>query len=584
MSDRQGDMLRWVWRDYLKRFRLLAFGAFILMAIEGGMLGLLSYMVQPMFDRVLVAGESSAVTWVALAVAGVFVLRAVTGFGHRVIMHLIGDRVVGRMQSDLARHILSLDLSFFQDHAPGTLLERVRGDTAAIAAIWSMILGALGRDLVALFSLLAVAISIDWVWTLIAAAGAPILLAPMLVLQRWIRRLSKKVRETAARLSTRLDEMFHGIRTIKLNTTEDRDAERYQGHIDDYIRLNIRAQISQASIPALMDIVAAVGFFGVLIYGGHQIIAGEKTVGQFMSFFTAMALVFEPMRRIANVTGAWQVALASLDRLYEVFRIQPQIRDPAQPAPPPSDPHAADVCFEKVSFSYGEGPVLKGFSLTAKAGETTALVGPSGAGKSTVFTLLSRLAEPQSGRIAIGGTPVETLALPDLRGMMSVVSQDAPMFDESLADNITLFDPAHAGRDLRPILEAAHIADFVDTLPEGAATRVGPRGSSLSGGQRQRVAIARALLRDSPILLLDEATSALDAKSEAAVHTALEDLRADRTTLVIAHRLSTVREADKIVVMDKGRVVDEGTHDELLARDGLYAGLYRLQFAQEADP
>ncbi|NNL19664.1 MAG: ABC transporter ATP-binding protein, partial [Boseongicola sp.] len=318
---------------------------------------------------------------------------------------------------------------------------------------------------------------------------------------------------------------------------------------------------------------------GVLVYGGNQIIDGDKTVGEFMSFFTAMGLIFEPLRRVANVSGAWQAARASLERIQDVFDAKPTITSPTTPKPAILAPENADIFLNNVVVRYGDEPALAGATFTAKAGQTTALVGASGAGKSTVFNVLTRLVDPSDGTITIHDTKSTELSITDLRALYSVVTQDAPMFDESLRDNIVLNTKDVTDESLAGAIEAAHLTEVVSALPNGLESPAGPRGSALSGGQRQRVAIARALLRDAPVLLLDEATSALDAQSEVRVQAALDDLAKDRTTLVIAHRLSTIRNADKIVVMDQGRVVDEGRHEELLERGGVYASLYALQFA-----
>lgn len=554
--------------------------ALVLMAIEGAMLGLLSYLIQPMFDRVFVSGERGAVAWVALAVSGVFIVRAVSGFGHRVLMEVVGQRVSAAMQRDLVRHLLTLDSAYFQANPPGKLIERVRGDTLVAAQIWAQVFGAAGRDVVALLSLLAVAISVDWLWTLIAIAGAPILLVPILMLQRFVRTTTRIAREAAAALSTRLDEMFHGIDTIKLGRSEASHGDRFKGTILGYVAAEIRSRAGQAGIPALMDIVAAIGFFGVLSYGGLQIIDGEKTVGQFMSFFTAMALVFEPLRRIGNVSGAWQAALASLERIFGVFEQHPTILSPANPEPLPQNVAATDIVFDHVAFSYASEPVLTDLSFTARAGETTAIVGPSGAGKSTLFRLLTRLADAAGGAVRLGEKDVNSYDLGALRSQFAVVTQDAQIFDETLRENLIEGGMSPTNEALEEALEAAHVTPFVATFEDGLESRAGPRGSALSGGQRQRLAIARALLKDAPILLLDEATSALDAQSETLVQDALTKMSANRTTLVIAHRLATVRGADRIIVMDKGRVADQGTHDELIQRGGIYAELYRLQFSE----
>ncbi|MCA8867730.1 MAG: ABC transporter ATP-binding protein [Rhodobacteraceae bacterium] len=550
----------------------------VLMVIEGSTLGAISYMVGPMFDQVFVAANRQAVFWVGAVMFGVFIARAVSGFGQRVLMAAIGQWATAAMQSDLVRHMMRLDSVFFQDNAPGALIERVRGDTLAIQIAWSAVITSLGRDTVSLIVLLTVALSIDWVWTLVAVAGVPLLIVPVAVLQRLIHKATRTARQTAAQISTRLDEIFHGINPIKLNNLENQQDARFKKTLRAYVAAQIRSEAGQAGVPAMMDLVAGIGFLGVLIYGGFQIIDGAKTIGEFMSFFTAMALIFEPLRRLGNISGLWQAALASLERLRAIFDEQPGILSPANPVGITPETGRGDVVLQDVRFSYGDMPVLDGLSFTAKSGQTTALVGASGAGKSTVFNVLTRLVEPQSGLVTIGGVAVGDMRLDELRRIYSVVTQDAALFDESLRDNILLSRPEADEAALNRAAQAAFVADFANQMPDGLQSQAGPRGSNLSGGQRQRVAIARAVLRDAPILLLDEPTSALDAQSEAAVQKALESLSEGRTTLVIAHRLATILHADKIVVMDKGRVVDQGSHQELLRRGGIYARLYALQF------
>lgn len=551
------------------------------MTVEGATVGLLSYLIQPMFDQVFVGGNRGAVIWVALAISGVFLFRALAGVSQRSLMAMIGERVSAALQGDLVAHLMRLDQPFFQANPPGTLIERVRVDVTAVSNTWATILTTVGRDAVSLISLLVVALSIDPLWTLIAVGGTPLLVVPVAVLQRWVRSTARAARAAAGGLSTRLDEIFHGIATLKLNNREAAEAGRFRTLLDGYKSAQIRSGVGNAMIPATMDIVAGIGFFGVLLYGGYQIIDGVKTVGEFMSFFTAMALVFEPLRRLGAISGAWQVVMASLERIHALFDARPTILSPDPVRATPPARAAADVVLDDVSFSYGEVAVLRGLSLHARAGQVTALVGPSGAGKSTVFHLITRLVDVDAGRLRVGGGDVRDYDLDALRGLFSVVSQDAALFDESLRDNILLGRPGATEAELHAAIKAAHLADVVAELPDGLDTQVGPRGSALSGGQRQRVAIARALLRDAPILLLDEPTSALDSASEKQVQAALDTLAAGRTTLVIAHRLSTVRAADRIYVLEAGRVVDHGTHEVLLARGGLYAALHALQFQGE---
>jgi ATP-binding cassette, subfamily B, bacterial MsbA len=572
-----GTLIRWLWAGYLKRHVPLIVVAMLLMMVEGAMLGGLSYMMKPMFDNVLVTGDTSAITWVALGIFGVFSARAMAGFGQKVLMALVGERTAARLQHDLVAHMVTLDSSFFQHNPPGTLIERTRGDTTVAANVWSSVFAAAGRDFVGLIALLGVALSIDVKLTLIAMVGIPLVAVPIAILQKLVRASAQNARSEAAGLSTRLDEIFHGVNTIKLTGGETRETRRFGDVLQRFVGATVRSLAGRAAIPALIDIVAGLGFMGVLYYGGNQIMAGERTVGEFMAFFTAMALIFDPLRRLGTVSGTWNAALASFERLYEVFQQRPSILSPASPQQLPMPAERADIELRDVNFGYGDHPVLRGTSFVAEAGKTTALVGASGAGKSTVFNLLTRLSDAQSGQVLIGGKEVNQLDLATLRGLFSVVSQEALLFDETLRDNILLGANADEAA-LNRALQAAHVADFLPRLSDGLETPAGPRGSALSGGQKQRVTIARAVLRNSPVLLLDEATSALDAKSESVVQEALEQLASGRTTLVIAHRLSTIRTADKIVVMDQGRVVEQGSHDELLALGGTYAGLHALQF------
>ncbi|SLN23742.1 Lipid A export ATP-binding/permease protein MsbA [Pseudooctadecabacter jejudonensis] len=573
---RSSIMIGWLWRRYLSRHWPLLAVALVLMIMEGGTFGVLSYMMKPMFDDVFIGGQSGAIWIVGAIIFGLFLTRAVTSVAQRVILKRVAEQSSADIRTDLLRHLMQLDTAFHQHNPPGTLIERVQGDVQALGRVWTGIITGLGRDLIAAISLFSVALYIDWVWTLIALVGIPVMILPSLLIQKFVRRKARAAREVAASMSTRLDEVFHGINPIKLNRLEEYQARRYDGLTGHRVRAETEAAFGQALIPSFVDIMAGVGFLAVLTYGGSQIIDGEKTVGEFMAFFTAMAIAFDPLRRLGNLSGLWQAAAAAIDRLLDLFETEPTLLSPATVQTPPDG--APEITFDDVQLSYGDLPVLRGTTFTAKAGQTTALVGASGAGKSTIFNVLTRLVEPQSGAVTLDTIDISNLDLDALRGLISTVAQDAALFDETLRDNILLGRTDVDEDALRQTLENAHVSDFLDKLPAGLDSPAGPRGSNLSGGQRQRVAIARALLRDTPILLLDEATSALDTKSEAIVQSALDRLAKGRTTLVIAHRLSTIQSAHKIIVMDKGRVVDEGTHEDLLARGGLYADLYRLQF------
>jgi len=574
------NLMSRLWRGYLAKHRYWMALAVVLMMIEGGALAVLARLLEPMFDRVFVGGDLDAIWWIGGAILGLFTIRGISDLIKQAVLTRIAQKSSTEMQSDLVEHLLTLDSAFFHENPPGSLMERVQGDTAAVQQVWAIILQGAGRDFFSLFWLFAVAISIDPVWTLAAMVAAPAVILPTMALQRYIRRKAHQSREQASLRSTRLSEVFHGIDSIKLNQLEDYQLSRFRSIVDRIVKAQIKIAASRATVPALVDIVTGVGFFAVLLIGGQAIVSGEKTVGEFMSFFTAMSLTFQPLRRLGGVAGTWQVAATSLERLYRLFDEEPGIVAPARPAAPPAKGET-EIRFENVSLSYDEMPALRGASFTARAGETTALVGPSGAGKTTIFNVLTRLVDPQEGRVTVGGRNLLDMTLADLRALYSVVSQNTLLFDETLRENILLGQSGVEEEYLHRVLNAAHVDDFLPRLGKGLESPAGPRGANLSGGQQQRIAIARALLRDAPVLLLDEATSALDSKSETAVQGALDKLSKNRTTLVIAHRLSTIRDADSIVVMDRGRVAEQGRHDELLSSGGLYADLHALQAKSE---
>lgn len=562
------------WTDYLKRHAGLLLLAALLMMVDGGSLGLLSYYIKPMIDDIFVSGQKQAIVPIAMVIFAIFTARALAAYGQRAMTAWVSLRFITDMQRDLSRHLISLDSDFYHRHPPGALLERVRGDTQTLQGVASNALIIMGRDSFSFVSLVVVAAMVDWQWTLIAFIGLPLLALPIVGLQRYVRRSTRRAREASAQLSTRLDEIFHGYKAIKANRMEEYESTRVGDGAGSFMRRQFQSEKGKAAIPSLIDILSGIGFVAVMAYGAQQIIDGDKTLGDFMSFFAALALLFDPIRRLATVGAALQAASVSLDRLYSLFDEKPRIRD--LPDAGPLQNAAGDVVFDQVVFGYDqEQPVLNGLSLTAPAGKVTALVGPSGAGKSTLFNLLARFDDPQGGQVSIGGEDIRQVSLASLRQNLAIVSQETALFDESIRHNIAYGRQDAGEADIEAAARQAQVTDFAAELAQGLDSPAGPRGSGLSGGQRQRIVIARALLRNAPILLLDEATSALDSATEQKIQQALDQVSRGRTSIVIAHRLSTIRNADLIHVIVDGRVVESGNHEQLLARGGDYARLYR---------
>lgn len=572
MADRSPSLLWRFAREHLGRHWPLLLVALVLMIIDGAAYAMFAGGVRSLIDDGLMAKSSSALRWVAIFVVALFVVRAVAAFSHRAILRVMGLKVVGELQVRLVGHLLGLDARFYQTHPPGELIERVRGDTTTLQQVITTAIMSLGRDSVSVVAMLAIILYTDWVWALVVLVGGPLVVLPMAAVMARVRQATKRARASAADLTQTLDEIFHGHKSVRANNRQDHEATRSRQATDQYVGRQSWAEVGQAALPSMIDLMAGVGIAAVLLLGMQDVLSGEKTLGEFATFFAAIGLLFDPARRLSSVVGQLQVASASLERIYDLLAQRPHILD--TPAPQPLARPDGDVTFEDLHFSYApDKPVLQGLSFTAPAGKMTAIVGPSGAGKSTLFNLLARFEEPDSGRITIGGQDTRAVSLADLRANMALVSQETALFNESLAYNIAYGADFGDSRAIEAAADKAQVRSFQPDLE----TTAGPRGEALSGGQRQRVVIARAIMRQAPILLLDEATAALDSKTEQQIQAALKAASQGRTSLVIAHRLSTIKEADLIVVLEAGRVAESGTHDDLVAREGAYWRLLQTQ-------
>ena len=582
IKDEKKPLLKWFWNSYVRKHFAFLFIALIFMSIEGSMLGLLSYSIKFLFDNILVSKDTSSILFVAILIFSIFSIRAIAGFIHRLITVNVCQKIIKALQNRMVEHLINMDVGFHQKNSPGTLMDRVRADSKALSESVGEAFMTVGRDGFSLISLVAVVFFIDWKWSLIAFLGIPFLVLPILLLQGLVRSRAGENRDFESKANVRLDEIFHGITDIKLNRAEKSERSKFFDILQVTHKVRLRLEAGMAGIPAMIDIIAAIGFLAVMIFGAIDITSGSKTIGEFMSFFTAMALIFEPLRRLSNVSGNIQVAMASLERVFKVFKENSSIVFPSLSSIE-SNSDKVGVQFEKVYFSYGDKKVLENITFKIEEGTANAIVGYSGSGKTTLFNLITRLIDPNRGSIRINGVNIRDFCLNDLRSLVSVVRQDGMMFDETILENIRFGKPSASDVEIRKAAKMAYVDEFSNELKDGLNTVVGPRGSTLSGGQRQRISIARAFLRNSPLLLLDEPTSALDSKSEKLIQKSLSNLAKHSTTITIAHRLSTIVDSDTVLVLDSGKIVGQGKHDKLLREHSLYSNLFKSQVEKKND-
>jgi len=493
----------------------------------------------------------------------------------------IGLSMVRDLRRDAYAKLLRQSASFYSRSSTGDLLSRLLSDVELIQSAFGTRLADFVQGGVTIALVLVYIVSLNAKLSIFVLVLAPILLLPIIEVTRRLRRTTFSSRERIGEMGALLSETLRGHRVIKTYGMEPFEAERFAGANDRYFRVTRRTVRIQALNSPMMEVIAGLGLAAIFVYAAAQIRSGEMTVGGVISFLAALMMLYKPLKDVTKVNMALQLALSSARRVFELIDSPAEIED--RPGAVALAPFAREIRYENVSFRYGEEPVLSNVDLTIRRGETVAIVGPSGAGKTTLVNLLPRLYDPTEGRVTLDGVDLRDATLESVRRQIGLVTQETVLFDTTARENVAYGRPEASEEAVRAATAAAFADEFVDRLSEGYDTRLGEDAGRLSGGQKQRLSIARALYKDAPILILDEATSQLDSESEALVARALSNLMAGRTTLVIAHRLSTVRRADRILVLQHGRLVESGTHAELLTRNGLYRRLHDMQFFLETN-
>ena len=553
--------------------------AMVGMVIVAGFNAAQAYMVKPLLDEIFVNKDKVLLNILPLALLAIFLVKGVFYFIYSYLLEWVGQCVIRDLRNLIYAHLNQLSLSFFHHTPTGELISRIVNDVTLLQGAVSHALIRILRDFISVVGLLVVIFIMDWRLACMSMIFLPMAAAPIVIFGKKFRRVSTSYQRSVGEATNILHETIGGTRIVKAFCMEKVEEKRFAAQIQHLFNTLMTETKYRCLSHPMIEFMGGVGISLIIWFGGMQVLKGTSTMGAFMSFLTALIMLYEPVKGVSKINSTIQSGLAAATRIFNLLDVVPDIVE--KPGAVVLPPFHDSIEFKDVSFSYEKDePVLLGVDLKVKRGEILAVVGPSGGGKTTLANLLPRFHDVDSGALIIDGRDIRDLTLHSLRSQLALVTQQTILFNDTLRNNIAYGSQDCTEEDVRRAADAAFALDFIEELPDGFATVIGESGARLSGGQRQRISIARAILKDAPVLVLDEATSALDTESERKVQKALENLMKNRTTIVIAHRLSTIKNADRIIVMQAGRLVEEGTHDQLLQKHGVYEGLYRMQYAE----
>ena len=564
---------------YLNPYRFRLGAAFVCALLVAGLSAAYAWLVRPVLDGLFISKDESLLLVLPVAILTVAVLKGVFNYGQNYLMNYVGNQVIGDIREQLFSKLVRLPVRFHDTNTSGRLVSRVINDVNQMANAVAGVLKDLFQQGLTFLAMIGVIIYQNWKLAMVSMIVVPLSVVTMARMGQRLRSLATRGQERMGDMASTLQETLAGIRMVKSFGREEEEAKRFRESNDAFIHTTMKAiQVSSLG-SSHMEVMAVLGVAGIIWYGGYLVIHDEMTPGAFFSFLAAMFMAYTPIRRLSGANNTVQQALAAAERVFDVLDLPTEQEVNGGQTDLPAIAHSLE--FRQVAFRYeGQGEAaLTGIDLTIRAGEIIAFVGSSGSGKTTLVSLLPRFYDPTGGQILIDGVDLQTCSLRSVRGQIGIVSQEVVLFDDTVRNNIGYGRQRATPDDVTRAAQLAYAHEFIVRMPDGYDTLIGERGLKLSGGERQRLAIARAILRDPPILILDEATSALDTQSERIVQMALSNLMKNRTTLVVAHRLSTIQNANRIVVLDRGTVVEVGSHEELLRHGGMYKRLYAMQFA-----